>query len=1249
MGRDSKINVIECTPFPGPSNASDNELRTSSLPVDHTASAESELISVILPTNNNRNLKRKHIKCIVYLFLSKSFIVNEGADFDDTRLSSITQEAQRVERERLERLKKSQECSSLVDTPYHGSSDSSTGVSDSCKLPLNTKNDEKDLDIIELSSDEEEVKSDTVNSFYKNSIERTRFVREDDAEILQRQERRRLEKCRKVGDLESTELREGRLLINAGKPPTDPDVFVPEHLTTVLQPHQLGGIRFMYNNIIESISAFPNSPGFGCILAHSMGLGKTIQIITFTDIFYRYAGGKKILIIVPINTIQNWRNEYDKWLPDCLSNDCKPIRPFKVHLLGDSVKTIEERSEMIRQWNTDGGVLLIGYDMFRGLTQTNTATKRKTTRKMSKKVKEEVIDIEKEEFEAAVHAGYQKLYFNFHKTFFFTFAFLEIRRALIEPGPDLIVCDEGHRIKNDKAGITAALAAVKTRRRIVLTGYPLQNNLMEYFCMVDFVRPSYLGSKKDFSVMFEKPIKNGLCIDSTPADLKLARQRTHVLVELLKGFVQRYKLQLGEGILYFFFEFLYILRRTHHLLEKILPPSSEFVLLIRKSPIQRLLYRSFVQFASTEIKAAYGATTFNPLKAFAACSKIWNHPDVLHNVLERKHESVKNWKVSLPTEFEGNQVGAQDFFLFPLQSCTQLPNTSTYESCSTINATIANGYEYPSSNYSAQFPFTYPVSEEFKPTFFTEQYCNDAFTNNFFNDTNIEQQHNINSQQHSQYPQQSNPSFSSFSTQNAANSVVNDQFLISDSELAKAESDDTKVTKPRSHTTISKAILEEMGLSTGVKYEWAELAMQNYQPGNIVNGFKMVIALSIIQETTRKLEKILLFSQSLLTLDLIEEYLHNSAPIDTPQGSVKWIKNRTYYRFDGTTSGSEREKLINRFNEDPSVFLFLISTRAGSLGINLVVVSANRVIIFDASWNPCHDAQAVCRIYRYGQRKRTFIYRLVLDNSMEKAIFNRQIGKHGLQQRVVDDKQMDVDVTKRELEQLLVYDEALDVSDQPLDMSNWHCEDPVLWLTVVSHNNLFSQLPFLHESLLMKREEGLSAEEKTEAQLLYEREKKLYKGIDFDRDIRAGRWIRDRDLAQSFKSDSDLLLHNGAYSVHLPSKPTPWPMDLKRIGSDNKLPPYTVGTYLSNARKLLGNRSHIGADENVGRETVKSQSFWNHWPGHQLNASKQQFTSKIPYFKERLAETSSLVKSRATRQQSNTSDLNEVICLSDSD
>ena len=107
-------------------------------------------------------------------------------------------------------------------------------------------------------------------------------------------------------------------------------------------------------------------------------------------------------------------------------------------------------------------------------------------------------------------------------------------------------------------------------------------------------------------------------------------------------------------------------------------------------------------------------------------------------------------------------------------------------------------------------------------------------------------------------------------------------------------------------------------------------------------------------------DRVLLFSQSLFTLNLIEESLSAHKPDSL--GDTGWAAGDTYYRLDGSTSALERERLITSFNSCDRVKLFLVSTRAGSLGVNLV--GANRVVIFDASWNPCHDTQAVCRVYR---------------------------------------------------------------------------------------------------------------------------------------------------------------------------------------------------------------------------------------------------------------------------------------------
>ena len=105
--------------------------------------------------------------------------------------------------------------------------------------------------------------------------------------------------------------------------------------------------------------------------------------------------------------------------------------------------------------------------------------------------------------------------------------------------------------------------------------------------------------------------------------------------------------------------------------------------------------------------------------------------------------------------------------------------------------------------------------------------------------------------------------------------------------------------------------------------------------------------------------QVLVFSQSLTMLDVIEAVLKKN-----PVGSSCWKAGQDYYRLDGSKSSKQRQGDIDNFNDiaNTRARLFLISTRAGSLGVNMV--AANRVVLFDCNFNPSYDLQAIFRTYR---------------------------------------------------------------------------------------------------------------------------------------------------------------------------------------------------------------------------------------------------------------------------------------------
>ncbi|EAW12570.1 putative SNF2 family helicase/ATPase [Aspergillus clavatus NRRL 1] len=586
----------------------------------------------------------------------------------------------------------------------------------------------------------------------------------------QEQERKRLE--RKMESMGVSNTDPARQAVSFG----EPIIYLDSHIGRRIKPHQLNGIQFLWRELIH------DEKQQGCLLAHTMGLGKTMQVISLLTTISAAASShdpsisqqvptcfhrSQTLILCPSSLIENWYEEFLMWTPE--GSSIGPLRKVT------AASTVSERFREVSDWDEEGGILIMSYDIFR------TWVLNAETSKRAKPLQDE--------------------------------EHVKVKEWLLE-GPNIIVADEAHKMKNPSSGICRAAMQFRSKSRIALTGSPLANNLVDYYTMVNWIAEGYLGEFLDFKANYVEPIEDGLYVDSTYYERRKSLKKLQVLKEILDPKVNRADITVLEGSL---------------------PPKVEFVITIPLTPLQQSAYDSYVKSVVQGRRAEVGtAKLWSWMAILGLCC---NHPACFREkLLSKANESQKSKAQMIPGD----------------EAITQLD--------------------------------------------------------------------------------------------------------LSDSERLVSEQEELFAAVPD---------IKALNLS-----------------------YRAQLLDRIVTESINAGDKVLIFSHRIPTLNYIEHILKAA--------------NRSYCRLDGKTPIFSRQASTKRFNTGSEEQVYLISTRAGGLGLN--IPGANRVVIFDFSFSPVWEEQAVGRAYRLGQQKPVYVYRFISGGTFEEIMYNKAVFKTQLAFRVVDKK-----------------------------------------------------------------------------------------------------------------------------------------------------------------------------------------------------------------------------------------------------
>lgn len=321
------------------------------------------------------------------------------------------------------------------------------------------------------------------------------------------------------------------------------NVFVPPVLAKWLRPHQREGVKFMY----DCVMGMKDYDGNGCLLADDMGLGKTLQSVA--------------LIYTLLKT--------------GITSDKRPTAKRVIVVCPCS---------LVKNWENEF-VKWLGPGCVKTLALAE-ADRKKIEKDLDAFVKTSIFQILICSYECLrSHVGRLTKYPNCC---------------------DLLVCDEAHRLKNNENQTSRALASIPVKRRVLLTGTPMQNDLQEFYAMVDFTNPGILGTQEEFRRNMLFPILRGREPDATERQ----KQRMQEIQNEMSSIVNEF-----------------ILRRINTLNAQHLPPKLVQVVCCNLTEIQRNMYEHLIN--SKAMQHLTDGKQVNCLGSIQMLMKLCNHPSLL--------------------------------------------------------------------------------------------------------------------------------------------------------------------------------------------------------------------------------------------------------------------------------------------------------------------------------------------------------------------------------------------------------------------------------------------------------------------------------------------------------------------------------------------------------------------------------------------------------------------------------------------